>query len=116
MINQFWVNASEDIPYWSESAKEGDPATIQDLEVIFARIVSVVAAFAGIAALFMLIAGGFRFLTSGGDPKATAAARSTITYAIIGLVLLVGVWLVLKILETFTGVPLTQFIIYREES
>lgn len=111
MINQLWAN---DVPDWSESAKEGGPATIQDLEVIFARIVSVVATFAGIAALFMLIAGGFRFLTSGGDPKATAAARNTITYAIIGLVLLVGVWLILKILENFTGVPLTKFIIYRE--
>ena len=104
-----------EIPPWSEEAKKGGPATLKDLEVIFARIVSIIASAAGIAALFMLIIGGFRYITSGGDPKATEAARNTMTYAILGIILLIGAWLILKILENFTGVPLTKFIIYTEQ-
>lgn len=110
LIDRVWAQ----VPDWSDSAQEGGPATIKDLEVIFARIVSVIAAFAGIVALFALIAGGFRYISSGGDPKATAAARNTITYAFAGILLLIATWLILKILETITGVPLTRFIIYTE--
>jgi hypothetical protein len=33
----------------------------------------------------MIIFGGFRFVTSGGDANATASARNTIIYAVIGL-------------------------------
>lgn len=110
-INQ--ISAAE--PPWSESAKGGGPATIKDLEVVFARIVSVIASFAGIAALAMLIIGGFRYLTSGGDPKATEAARNTMTYAILGIVLLIGSWLILVLLKNFTGIDLTRFIIYTEQ-
>jgi len=110
MLNKVWAQ----VPDWSESAKEGGPATIKDLEVIFARVVSVIASLAGIAALVMLIIGGFRFLTSGGDPKATEAAKNTITYAILGIILLIGAWLTLLILEKITGVTLTKFIIYTE--
>jgi hypothetical protein len=40
----------------------------------------------GIAAVIMVIVGGFRFVTAGGDSSNVAAARSTILYAIIGLV------------------------------
>jgi hypothetical protein len=76
--------------------------------------VSVIASLAGIAALAMLIVGGFRYLSSGGDPKAAAAARNTMTYAFIGILLLIGTWLILKILENITGVTLTKFIIYTE--
>ncbi|MBX4197632.1 hypothetical protein KW801_03715 [Candidatus Saccharibacteria bacterium] len=34
----------------------------------------------------MIIVGGFRYITSGGNPESTKSARNTILYAIIGLV------------------------------
>jgi hypothetical protein len=40
----------------------------------------------GIVAVIMIIIGGFRFVTAGGDSSNVAAARSTILYAIVGLV------------------------------
>ena len=111
MLSQVWAQ----VPDWSESAKSGGPATVKDLEVVFARIVSIIASAAGLAALAMLIIGGFRFLTSGGDPKATEAAKNTMTHAILGIVLLIASWLVLVLLEKFTGVGLTKFVIYTRE-
>lgn len=40
----------------------------------------------GVASVIMLIIGGIRFTTSGGDPQSAKAARNTIVYAIIGLI------------------------------
>ncbi len=40
----------------------------------------------GAIAVFMVIIGGLKFITSGGDPAKTASAKDTILYAAIGLV------------------------------
>lgn len=41
----------------------------------------------GLVAVFMIIVGGFKYITSGGDSNGVAAAKNTILYAIIGLVI-----------------------------
>ncbi len=40
----------------------------------------------GVASVIMLIVGGLRYVLSGGDPKNTQAAKDTILYAAIGIV------------------------------
>jgi len=50
----------------------------------------------GIAALIALIIGGFRYMTSTGNPTALADAKDRITSALIGLALLLGSWLILR--------------------
>ncbi len=40
----------------------------------------------GMVSVIMLIIGGFRYVLSGGDSKNTTAAKDTILYAIIGVV------------------------------
>lgn len=87
----------------------GDVPELSDITIFFSRILNFIAGFAVLAAFIMLVIGGFKFLTSGGDQKAVESAKSTITYAIIGLIALVGIWLLLKFVEIFTGVPVTQF-------
>ena len=78
-------------------------ATFKSLEAVFANILSVAFALAGFAAFAMLIFGGFRYLTSSGDPKATAQARGTLTWAIAGLLFLIGAWFILRLIAEFTG-------------
>ena len=41
--------------------------------------------------------------------KAAESARKTLTYAILGLVLIIAAWFILKFLSEFTGVDLTEF-------
>ena len=41
----------------------------------------------GVAAVIMIIIGGLKYITSGGDSNSTAGAKNTILYAIIGLVI-----------------------------
>ena len=85
----------------------GDPAQISDIVDILARIISFLAPGAAIAVFIMILVAGFQFLTSGGDPKGVTAARTTFTYAIIGAILVVVVWLVLTLIEAVTGVEVT---------
>lgn len=84
-------------------------AKIQALECIILQLFHIAVRLAGIAVFIMLIIGGFKYLTSGGDPKAAESARKTITYAILGLVLILAAWFILRFIETFTGVSVTEF-------
>jgi len=89
--------------------EEGGFARLEDLMKVFGNILSVVATLGGFASFVMVIIGGFKYITAQGDPKAIAAARQTITWAIAGLVFIILAWLILLFIEMFTGVPVTIF-------
>lgn len=98
---QDWANAA--------GCTVSEVATIKGFECLFSNFISVILAFAGIVLFIMLVTGGFRYLVSGGDPKAVESAKGTLTQAIVGIVILVLAFLILKLIETITGVPVTQF-------
>ena len=50
-----------------------------------ASVINILSLVVGIVAVIMLIIGGIRFTTSGGDGSSTSAARNTIIYALVGL-------------------------------
>jgi hypothetical protein len=59
--------------------------TIQTvLDMVFAISASV--------AVLMTVIGGFRYIIARGDPNATASARNTILYAIVGLVVVMAAY------------------------
>ncbi|OGM10802.1 hypothetical protein A2Z22_02860 [Candidatus Woesebacteria bacterium RBG_16_34_12] len=84
-------------------------STIHGLEVIVNNIIVLALGFAGLALFIMLILGGFKYITSAGDPKKTESAKNTITYAILGLVLMALAYLILVFISQFTGVNVTIF-------
>lgn len=85
--------------------------TVKCFEVIFQNILTTVVSLAVIALFVMLTIGGFKYLTSGGDQKATASAQQTMTYAIAGIALMALAYIIFRIIETYTGVPVTNFVI-----
>ncbi|PIP53490.1 hypothetical protein COX08_00720 [Candidatus Beckwithbacteria bacterium CG23_combo_of_CG06-09_8_20_14_all_34_8] len=93
---------------WSDPSGD-DPAKFSDIEVIFSNVIGVLIPFAGVAIFIMILIGGFKYLTSAGDPKATASAGQTITWAIVGLLFLIGAWLVLVFIKQITGIDVTLF-------
>lgn len=99
-------------PNWGEVA-QGDVATIKGLEAVFSNVITIALAMGGVAVFVMFLIGGFKFLTSGGDPKAIEAAKGTLTHAIIGLVVLVLAFTILQFIKYFTGVDVTTFKIYK---
>lgn len=84
-------------------------ATIKGFECLFYNILQIITTVAGLAFFAMFIVGGFKYLTSSGDPKKTASASSTLGMSVIGLVGVIISWLILSFIEKFTGASFTQF-------
>jgi hypothetical protein len=57
-----------------------------DLAAQFRNIVNIALYIIGAVSVLMLIYGGIRYTVSGGDTSAVTAAKNTILYAIIGIV------------------------------
>lgn len=64
----------------------GTPATLFGDGSIFNTIVNVLLFVIGAISVIMLIYGGIRYTISGGDSSGVTAAKNTILYAIVGLV------------------------------
>jgi hypothetical protein len=93
------------------SAANPDVATIQGAECLFANVLSVITLVAGLVFFFMLIAGGFQYYMAAGDPKRTAGVQAQLTSSVIGLVGIIASFFILRFIENFTGVSVTDFII-----
>lgn len=68
-----------------------------------------------LTSLIFLIIGGIMWMTSGGEKEGLAKAKSSVTYAILGLALGLGSFLIISIIQNFFGVsigmgyPITPF-------
>jgi hypothetical protein len=49
-------------------------------------VINILSIVAAVAAVIMIMVGGLRYVTSGGDSSKTASAKNTIIYSIIGLI------------------------------
>ena len=67
----------------------GDGFVATDIWLVAAAILEILIRVAGVVAVFYVIAGGFKFMTSQGSPDQTAQARKTIINAIAGLTIAV---------------------------
>lgn len=86
-----------------------DAARLDQLPDYFGNILSALIPLIGMVAFIMILVGGFKILTSGGDPKGLQGGKQTITLAIAGLALAIIAWLILLLIENLTGAPVTQF-------
>ncbi len=86
-----------------------DPAGLTEIEQVFGSLVSVVVGLAFIVMLVFIVMAGFKYLTSGGEPKALQAAHHALVWAILGVVFMAIAWLVLQLIFNFTGINVTVF-------
>jgi len=77
--------------------------TIGGIVAAAIRLILIVAA---LVAFIFLIIGGIRWITSGGDKEGTAKAQSTITAALIGLVIVFAAWAIIRLIEVFFGIEI----------
>jgi hypothetical protein len=85
----------------------GCEATTADAESTVNRNVKlgleIFSAIVGIIAVVMIIVGGIRYITSGGDSGNVTAAKNTILYAVIGLVIVALAQVIVQfVLKRFT--------------
>ena len=85
----------------------GDQFTVLN-DITVASIISAVIVLVLVAAalifFFMLVWGGIRYITSGGDKGQTEAARGQITAALIGLVIVFAAWAIINLVNLFFGI------------
>lgn len=107
LFSLFTVYAATD---WGDCTTQG-VATIKCLEPLFSNVVQALVALVGVALFVMFLVAGFSFLFSSGDPKKLEQAKGTLTNAIIGLVIIVGAYIIINLIQAFTGstTPLTIF-------
>lgn len=87
----------------------GDVATLNCIPAVVQNIIYAAFLFAGIVAVILIIYSGIKFVLSGGDPKQVEGARKTMTYAIIGFVLILLSFAILNLISTVTGVNCITF-------
>lgn len=74
-------------------------------------LVSLVLAIAVIVALFFLVWGGIKWITSGGDKTGVEGARNTIIAAIVGLIIAFLAYLIINFVGGFFGINLFNLIL-----
>lgn len=79
--------------------------TIPSIVSGFIRLSLVIAA---LVFFFVLVIGGIRWIVSGGDKANTEAARSQITAALVGLVIVFSAWAIVQLIKTFFGVDIFE--------
>lgn len=63
---------------------------------VISAVVTTLSIVIGILAVIMIMVGGFRYVTSGGDSSKITSAKNTIVYAIVGLVIAIMAQAIVK--------------------
>jgi hypothetical protein len=80
-----------------------------DLGTFLGGVVSVAIGLAGVVFFVMLVWGGIRYISARGDEKAVADARGTLTNAVIGLLIVIASFAIIKIIAVATGAAISIF-------
>ena len=96
-FDEMWKDCLE-----PKDLQKGVP-TLKCIPVVFSEIIRAALVFAGITALIFIIWAGFNMINSGGDPKKVQGAKGIMTYAIIGLTIVLLSFSILYFIGYVTG-------------
>jgi positive regulator of sigma E activity len=85
------------LPNFEFSGNQGDIGSI------VSSLLNYLFPLAGILLLLYLLLGGFSLMTSGGDPKAVQAAKSKITNALIGFIIIFAAYWIVQLVASILG-------------
>lgn len=69
-----------------EPGEECDDSAKQEIAKLLSSVINILSWIVGIVSVIMIIVGGLKFVLSNGDSSGIASARSTVIYALVGLV------------------------------
>ena len=78
---------------------------LPELAGILVSIIEDMFALAGVVVVIIIVVSGIRYVLSAGDPKAAQSARAALTYAILGLILILLAVTFVTVVGNFLGVP-----------
>lgn len=84
----------------------GEIRPINNIVSVVRGIIRFILVVAFVVAFIMLLIGGIRWITAGGDEKGVAGARNMITAALIGLVVILVAYAIIRLVEIFFNVSI----------
>ncbi len=88
---------------------EGMPTDLVGDDGFISKLTSWILLAVGTISVIMLIFGGFRYVISGGDAKKVTDAKNTILYAIIGLIISLLSYAIIRfVISAVTGMTSTS--------
>lgn len=88
---------------WSKDCVVNGVATLRCIPDLFNNVIQAALIFVGVVAVIMVIYGGLKFINSGGDQKQTTEARKILTYAIMGVILVLSSFAIIYFIGFLTG-------------
>ena len=82
----------------------GAPDNVTEDDGLIKKVVNLLLWAIGIVSVIMIIIGGIRYATSNGDSNQVTAAKNTIMYAVIGLVIAIFAYAIVNFVLTQIGV------------
>ena len=89
-----------------DAGTDFQPLTTITLPQIISGLIKGAMVVAAVIFFFMLIIGGIRWIASGGDKSATEGARSQITAALVGLIVVFAAWAIVTLINAFFGIDI----------
>ena len=90
--------AAECIRSGLDSSATGTSGSVSD---IIGTVVNVLLFLLGAVCVIMIIVGGFRYVTSNGDQSAVKAAKDTILYAVVGLIVAIAAYAIASFVVSY---------------
>lgn len=92
---------------WNEAVEgcvtEAGVATLKCIPAVMGNVITFGLIASGVVALIFIILAGAKLVTSSGDQKKVDSARKTLTWAIIGLVIILLAIFIVNLIGTITG-------------
>ncbi len=84
---------------WGDCVVDGAP-TLRCLEPVIGNIIVAASGFVIIILFIMFVMGSFLYITSLGNPEKLKKARGTLTFAVVGFILFLSSFLILRIIDS----------------
>lgn len=82
---------------------DGPIISLSCLPNYFQSILNAMFLFSGVAAVIFMMLGGIKLITSGGEPTKVEQAKKTLTFAVIGLVIIILSYTGIELIVSITG-------------
>ena len=96
--------------FWGDCVdKATGVATLNCIPIVLKNVISAFLVFAGIVAVIIVIISGYKFISSRGDQKKVQGAKTSLTYAILGLIVILLAFFIINIIAYVTGADCIRF-------
>ena len=79
------------------------PTDVEANDTTFLAVLETTFALLGVIAFLVIVIAGLRFILSQGDPDKSAKARNTVIYAVVGLVIAVSAFSLIRLITDRAG-------------